>query len=108
MMNLDELSLKFVVYKYVIGQATETPPHIPTEHECRLGGWYDENKHKQDYHPSILRTIERPHQAVHDEARFAVNAYHRGDLDATVRHLEHMEVANLEVMKTISDVLSSL
>lgn len=103
--NLDELSLKFVVYNCVLGSAREQAPALPSERECRFGRWYygeaNRSMHKQDH----FQQIERPHIAVHDQGQRAIQAFSRQALDETLACLGRMEEANLEVMRIVAAVV---
>ena len=103
--NLDELSLKFVVYNYLLNQDKHSIPQLPSEHECRFGRWYY-NRDNQALHQSQqFQRIERPHIAVHEQGQQAMQAYQNDALEKAVQHLEAMEVANLEVMQVVNAVL---
>ncbi|MBA1261335.1 methyl-accepting chemotaxis protein [Stutzerimonas stutzeri] len=103
--NLDELSLKFVVYNYVLDSTRQNAPTLPDEHECRFGRWYygeaNRSMHKQDH----FRQIERPHIAVHAQGQQAIQACSRQALDETLACLGRMEEANLEVMRIVATVV---
>lgn len=103
--NLDELSLKFVVYNYVLDSARQQAPTLPDERECRFGRWYygeaNRSMHKQDH----FQQIERPHIAVHDQGQRAIQAFSRQALDETLACLGRMEEANLEVMRIVAAVV---
>lgn len=103
--NLDELSLKFVVYKYLIGQPIEPVPELPDDHECRFGEWYygEGSRNLQQY--DFFRNVEKPHSAVHVEGQHAMHAFFNGQLAAAVAHLEKMEIANLQVMEAVGAAL---
>lgn len=104
--NLDELSLKFVVYKYLLGQPTKPVPELPTDHECRFGQWYYNQGNHYLQQMDVFRSIERPHTAVHEEGQNAMQSFFRGELNAAVNHLEKMEVANLRVMEAVNQALN--
>lgn len=103
--NLDELSLKFVVYNYVLDSTRQSAPSLPGERECRFGRWYygeaNRSMHQQDH----FRQIERPHIAVHDQGQRAIQAFSRQALDETLACLGRMEEANLDVMRIVAAVV---
>ena len=103
--NLDELSLKFVVYNHVLDASRQQAPNLPDERECRFGRWYygeaNRGMHKQDH----FRQIERPHIAVHEQGQRAIQAFSRQALDETLACLGRMEEANLEVMRIVAYVV---
>ena len=102
--NLDELSLKFVVYNYVLDASRQNEPTLPDERECRFGRWYygEANRGRQ---PEHFQNIERPHIAVHEQGQRAIHAFSRHALDDTLACLGRMEEANLEVMRIVAAVV---
>ena len=67
--NLDELSLKFVVYNHLLGNERHNPPQLPGERDCRFGRWYYGQGNRELQGLEHFRRIERPHTQVHDQAR---------------------------------------
>ena len=103
--NLDELSLKFIVYEHLLNSQTQAVPQLPSDHECRFGRWYY-NDSSRDLHKSTeFQRIERPHSRVHEQGQQAMQTYQQGALEAAVQHLQSMEEANLEVMQVVTAVL---
>ncbi|MDY0248593.1 MAG: methyl-accepting chemotaxis protein [Pseudomonas sp.] len=103
--NLDELSLKFIVYNHLLNQKQSAVPQLPSDHECRFGRWYY-NDNSRDLHKlAEFQRIERPHSRVHEQGQHAMQTYQQGALEAAVQHLQSMEEANLEVMQVVTAVL---
>lgn len=97
--NIDELTMKLEVYKVFMGLSKIRPEDLPDETECGLGQWYYAGEGKLNYSgQSIYRQIEKPHQALHREARRAVSCFYAGDYSAALTALGAMETANLAVM----------
>lgn len=103
--NLDELSLKFIVYNHLLSQQKQAVPQLPSDHECRFGRWYYSGQNQKIRHLEQFQRIERPHTAVHEQGQQAMQAYQNDAFEAAVQHLEAMEVANLEVMQVVTAVL---
>lgn len=103
--NLDELSLKFVVYNYLLGDQGADMPQLPSERDCRFGRWYYGTDGQSLQQIDHFREIERPHTAVHDQGQAAMHAFQQGKLQGAVQHLGNMEDANLEVMRIVADIL---
>ncbi|RCE17633.1 chemotaxis protein [Aeromonas caviae] len=104
--NLEELSLKLEVYKVLMGLSNLTAEQLPDYTECRLGQWYYAGEGKASFSKSSgYREMEKPHQAVHDNARNAVARFHSGDYDGALSALAAMEQANITVMKGMSHFL---
>lgn len=104
--NLDELGLKFVVYKYLLGKPERPIPELPSDHDCRFGQWYYSEDNRDLQSLDFFRQVEVPHTAVHVEGQSAMESFYRGELEVAVRHLENMEVANLKVMECVSQALN--
>ncbi|MBK3869494.1 chemotaxis protein [Pseudomonas stutzeri] len=106
--NLDELSLKFVVYNHLLGSERQAVAQLPSERECRFGRWY----YAQDYGAiqglEHFRQIERPHTAVHAQGQAALDAFDADALEVALDHLGRMEEANLEVMRIVTEVVDHI
>ncbi|PRB84237.1 chemotaxis protein [Pseudomonas sp. MYb185] len=105
--NLDELSLKFVVYNHLLGSRGTPIPALPTERECRFGRWYYGDGSQSIQQLAHFREIERPHTAVHREGQAAMQAFQQQELAGAVRHLGEMEEANLEVMRIVGQIMQA-
>ena len=103
--NLDELSLKFVVYNYVLDATRQQAPRLPDERECRFGRWYYGEANRGMQQQDQFQRIERPHIAVHEQGQRAIEACSRQALDETLACLGRMEEANLEVMRIVAAVV---
>ena len=101
--NLDELSLKFVVYNRLLGSDDPTPMQLPSERECRFGRWYY-GEGSRELQGLDFQRIERPHTAVHQQGQAAIDAFQAQQLERALTHLEQMEEANLEVMRIVAAV----
>lgn len=103
--NLDELSLKFVVYNHVLGSGDPRPSALPSERECRFGRWYYAQSNRDMRRLEQFQQIERPHMAVHHQGQQALDAFGRHALEDTLTYLGRMEEANLEVMRIVATLI---
>ncbi len=103
--NLDELSLKFVVYNHLLSDQAQPIPQLPSERDCRFGRWYYGEGNRDIQALDCFRQIERPHTAVHAQGQAALNAFAENALETALRHLGQMEDANLEVMRIVTAVV---
>ncbi|WP_120996089.1 methyl-accepting chemotaxis protein [Stutzerimonas urumqiensis] len=103
--NLDELSLKFGVYNHLLNGEGQPMPTLPDERACRFGRWYYGEGRRDMHGLELFNRIERPHTAVHSEGQAALEACARGALEAALVHLQRMEEANLDVMRTVREVV---
>ena len=105
--NIEELALKLEVYKVLLGLSDLRPQDLPDETECLLGQWYYEGEGRAEFaRLPGYREMEAPHQAVHGQARLAVECYRQGDADGALRALGRMEEANLTVMAGMERMLA--
>lgn len=105
--NLDELSLKFVVYNYLLGEREASMPELPSERDCRFGRWYYGDGSQNLQQMAHFREIERPHTAVHNQGQAAMHAFKQGRMSGAVEYLGHMEEANLEVMRIVAEIMDA-
>lgn len=103
--NLDELSLKFVVYNHLLSDQAQPIPQLPSERDCRFGRWYYGEGNRDIQALDCFRQIERPHTAVHAQGQAALDAFAQDALETALRHLGQMEDANLEVMRIVTAVV---
>jgi len=103
--NLDELSLKFVVYNQVLGSDSQNAPALPSERECRFGRWYYGEANRGMRRLDHFQQIERPHTAVHQQGKQAIEAFRRQALEDALAHMSEMEEANLDVMRIVTALI---
>ncbi len=103
--NLDELSLKFVVYNHLLSDRAQPIPQLPSERDCRFGRWYYGEGNRDIQALDCFRQIERPHTAVHAQGQAALDVFAQNALETALRHLGQMEDANLEVMRIVTAVV---
>ncbi|MDE2600127.1 MAG: CZB domain-containing protein [Rhodocyclaceae bacterium] len=105
--NTEEVVLKLEVYKVLLGLSDLQGSQLPDETQCKLGQWYYQGEGQQSYSTSQrFRDMEKPHRAVHDHARRAVDSYHVGNYAGALEALAAMERANLLVMEEMSSLTS--
>ena len=106
--NIEEVSLKLEVYKVLLGLSELRSEQLPDETQCKLGQWYYQGEGQQSYAKSKrFRDMEKPHRAVHDHARRAVDCYHKRDYAGALDALAAMEAANLLVMEEMAHLAAS-
>lgn len=104
--NLQELALKFEVYKVFMGISNIAAESLPDHTACRLGQWYYDGEGKERFaRLPGYREMEDPHKAVHDNARKAVQLFHAKDYDGALAALTAMETSNLTVIAGMSRML---
>lgn len=106
--NIEELMLRFEVYKVLLGSSDLQAPQLPDATQCRLGQWYYEGEgHARFARDAGFLQMERPHQAVHEHARRAVTLYREGDARGALDSLRAMEHENAIVMNGIMHLMQS-
>lgn len=106
--NLDELSLKFIVYNQLLGSDSAARPQLPSEKDCRFGRWYYAEANRGMKRLDDFANIEQPHTAVHAQGQAAIDAFRRNELETALTHLGLMEEANLEVMRIVATVMAHM
>ncbi|MBU0912820.1 MAG: CZB domain-containing protein [Gammaproteobacteria bacterium] len=107
--NLQELVMKMMVYRTLLGGASFQSKDLPDEHQCRLGALYDQLPTQQRMTKgSVYQQIEAPHEAVHQQAKLTLDYYHQGRLPETLQSLSKMEQANLKVMQLMQQLLAEM
>jgi chaperonin cofactor prefoldin len=104
--NLQELVMKMMVYRTLLGGVSFQSKDLPDEHQCRLGALYDQLPTQQRMTKgSVYQQIEAPHEAVHQQAKLTLDFYHQGRWPETLQSLSKMEQANLKVMQLMQQLL---
>lgn len=107
--NLQELVMKMMVYRTLLGGASFQSNDLPDEHQCRLGALYEQLPSQQRMAKgSVYQQIEAPHEAVHQQAKLTLDYYHQGRWSQTLQSLNHMEQANLKVMQLMQQLLAEM
>ncbi len=87
--NLQELVMKMMVYRTLLGGASFQSKDLPDEHQCRLGALYDQlPTHQRMAKGSVYQQIEAPHEAVHQQAKSTLDYYHQGRWLETLQSLK--------------------
>jgi hypothetical protein len=104
--KLDHLIFKFDVYRFVFGMSSKKVEDFTNHTSCRLGKWYYEGDGRKQFssYPEF-QAIERPHEAVHAEARHAIEASVRENPAETIMAMDRMENESLKVLAAL-EVLS--
>jgi hypothetical protein len=68
--SIEELMLRFEVYKVLLGNSDLQAAQLPDATQCRLGQWYyEDDGHANFTRDAAFLQMEQPHQAVHEQAR---------------------------------------
>ena len=104
--NIEELEIKFEVYKVLMGLSSLRAADLPTHAQCRLGLWYYGDEAAASFRMNAeFRAIEAPHEEVHRYAAEAVELYHAGDRAGALQAALAMERANHAVVLGLQRLL---
>ena len=100
--KMDHLVFKFEVYKVFIGASEKKAGDFSSHQMCRLGKWYYEGEGKQCFSRlDGYAAMERPHIAVHQHGREAVEKLYAGDFAGGAESIGLMEKASMEVLECL-------
>lgn len=105
--KVDHVLYKFRVYRVLLGLSNERLKDFGDHTECRLGQWYNEGEGRENSHLGGYREMDEPHQAFHREAKVALEANQRGDIEATIHAVKRMEAAGTRVLDTLERMAHS-
>lgn len=101
--KLDHVIWKTNVYRVLRGESNLQINHFADHHQCRLGKWYYEGDGKSHFHDlPEYRSLEKPHQTVHQSGIAALKAAEENQADRCSEMLKNMEQASREVFAALS------
>lgn len=106
--NLEEISMKLLVYQALLGQVSIRGEDLPDENHCRLGQWYYQGDGRALQGQVNFKAMEKPHREVHDYAMRTLAAGQQKDHELALACLQKMEDANARVMEYLDQILNSL
>lgn len=108
MAKIDHVLFKKRVVDTIMGHGDWKSDEVPDHHNCRLGKWYDAiSKASIKSHPDFA-SLKQPHKEVHQAAKLALDAYHRGDTLTALDHLTELNQASAEVIRLLTSLSLSL
>jgi len=106
--NIDEINLRLQVYQALMDGNEQREIAVPTVRDCGIGQWYYSDEAREYFSQErLFQQLEAPHEEVHEYARLAVEARHRGQRDEAHRLLMAMEKANSRVTDIIQQLLKA-
>lgn len=103
----DHMMWKWNVYNMILGFVRIDVKNATSHHECRLGKWIDSFETTSENAKRIIKEIEAPHKLLHEQAKHAIEAYEKHQIDVAERYLKEMErsseqvVAHLKKLATV-------
>lgn len=77
---------------------------VASHQKCRLGKWYFGLGQQTLGQEKIFQAIDEPHRKVHESAKLAIAAYHRGQLDEAKAQLAELEKASEQVIMMLDQL----
>ncbi len=104
----DHLLWKWNIYNQLLGFGNLHPKDVSSHTACRLGEWYNSNLPLELKGKSAFKQLEKPHQAVHDYARNALEQYEKGNIEEARNILTKLEIASNEVVQCLEELEKDL
>ncbi len=105
LIKMDHVLFKLGIYKVFLGVSTISSEDLTSHTECRFGHWYFEGEGAQTMsHNDCFIKLNAPHQAVHDNAKLALDTLATGDEQQAITYLSEMEHASLELVSLLDDL----
>lgn len=102
----DHILWKWRIYNMMLGHEKVKPEDVSSYKMCRLGKWYFDPTSKERVGSCrSFELLDIPHQQVHEQARFAVEAYQSGNVEQAQKHLTLLTEASEQVLMYIDDLL---
>jgi len=102
---LDHILYKYEIYKVISGMSNKELSDFADHHHCRLGKWYYEgNGAKLVSNEKLFKTLDKPHQLVHDAGVNAIKAFYDNDFDLQMTELNKMESASEDVIQLLTEL----
>jgi hypothetical protein len=105
--KLDHLLYKMRVYQYLMGSLPEESLQLTEHTDCALGQWYYEGEGVQCYSQlDGYADLATPHEEVHLQACYVVEAYQNDDFELMELALQKMEAASTLVQECLERMVT--
>lgn len=104
----DHLLWKWNVYNMLLGLVELTEEDVGSHETCRLGSWYYGKLPAEITNQKAYKDLERPHIAVHEYAKEAIEYYRNDNIDDAKQTLNRLENASQEVITLLEELYSKL
>ncbi len=103
----DHLLWKKRLLDMAIGRSNLKAADLTNHMSCRLGKWYYQQADEAMKRKPAFTRIEAPHKDVHHHGIEAAKCFEAGRIEDGMRHYELLETASKDVIKCLSELLSS-
>src|SRR5690606_10968419 len=104
----DHLLWKWNIYNLLLGFGNISADEITSHKVCRLGKWYYSSLPDKVKQNDAFNKLEKPHEAVHEYAKQAVEKYNKGEIETAKAILVRLEDASTEVIKLLEELEGNL
>lgn len=101
----DHLLWKWRIYNMMLGFEQISIHEVTSHTECALGKWYTSGATDRIRNLPAFKQIEKPHKAVHDCAKYAVEQHQLGNEPEVRKALERLEEASHEVVDLLEQLI---
>lgn len=104
----DHLLWKWNIYNLLLGFGNISADEVTSHKVCRLGKWYYSSLPDKVKQNDAFNKLEKPHEAVHEYAKQAVEKYNKGEIETAKAILVRLEDASTEVIKLLEELEGNL
>ena len=104
----DHLMWKWRVYNMILGYVDLDTKTVGDHHSCRLGKWLTTLDTGNGKITGLITKMEKPHSLIHQDAKKAIEAYNRGDVDTAERLLKDIERNSHHVVELLNELKRQL
>jgi len=87
--KIDHILFKLLAYDFVVNH--KEPDHLNSEHECRFGRWFEENKYKIKEETKVINDVNKHHANVHQGVKEAIQLWKEGKLEEAIERMKSVE-----------------
>jgi len=101
----DHTTFTHRILSTLIGRGKLKSSDVADEHSCRFGKWYDNLEDPKLRQNQTFKDIAVAHKTVHQNAKSALDAYHRKDTAAAIQHAKNMTDASRTITCSLDTLL---
>jgi methyl-accepting chemotaxis protein len=100
----DHLIWRWRVYNMILGFEKLSNTDVGSHTLCRLGQWISSTGLSVEKYGPVLRKLETPHKALHEQAGQAIAAYNKGNIHEAERILVQMDASSKQVVGYLNEL----
>jgi predicted nucleic acid-binding Zn-ribbon protein len=102
--KLDHIVWKTDIYAKLSGLSSKPSAELADHLNCRLGKWYSAQSGSSISNNQSFKSLQKPHQLVHEKGFAALQAMENGQSQACIESLNEMEEASEDVMQILNQI----